>query len=201
MAVDKSRSTGSAGVVGNQFPVCELTTDTGSPATLETLFEGSLASCKSCHPALSSPDLSTVEKAAATLASTETVCGEKPYLTPGDPDMSFFLDILSSAKCGHKRMPLGGPYLSAAELKQVSDWIAAGAPSSAAESMTPDDSGDDAADGSKPDPAHDGNPDQPSEIDAGTGHSARDAGPDAAKDAGKDAGTDAGKDAGKDTGR
>jgi hypothetical protein len=62
--------------------------------------------------------------------------------------MSFFLDILKapSADCKHKRMPLGGPYLSAAELKEVSNWIAAGAPIRAAEDIAPDDRGDDATD-------------------------------------------------------
>lgn len=190
VAVDKSRSTGSAGAVGNQYPVCEPAADNGVSPTLETLFAGSLSSCKSCHPALSSPDLNTVEKASATLASKRPVCGDKPYVTPGDPDMSFFLDILKapSAECKHKRMPLGGPYLSATDLQEVSRWIAAGAPTRAAEAMTPDDRDDEATDEGGLDPADGDSGAQSSRVDAGTASSARDGGRDAGHDGGKDAG-------------
>jgi hypothetical protein len=155
--------------------------------TLETLVDTALASCSGCHPGLSEPNLSSVAEIAAAIADgKEPECGGKPYVTPGDPDNSFLLDILTRdiPSCKHERMPLNGPYLSAADLKKVSDWIAAGAPVSADDVASPAGASDDASDDSSTD-SIDETPVDKKDASA----PARDAGTaNAAKDAGKDAG-------------
>lgn len=123
------------GYPGWQFPICEAPVETdpdGKPAgvSLETLLEGPLASCATCHPKSGPPDFSSLSKLAASLATEEEECDGKPYVTPGDPEKSYLIDILSkeSPGCGHSRMPLGMPAISESQLAQVEAWIAAGAP-------------------------------------------------------------------------
>lgn len=118
--------------VGYQFPSCEPPDSSSSkPVTLDALLTGSLSSCSGCHPTLSKPDFSSLEQTRATvLESAESVCNDKPYVTPGDPQASFLYDILALDEpgCAHARMPVGGPYLSERELSAVAAWITAGAP-------------------------------------------------------------------------
>lgn len=47
---------------------------------------------------------------------------------PGQPDSSYIvLKLEGDPRIVNERMPYGGPYLSAAEIQKVRDWIAAGA--------------------------------------------------------------------------
>ena len=187
--VEKSRA---LGTVGYQYPMCSDPAGDTITITLETLVDTSLSSCSGCHPGLSPPNLSSVDDIVAAIADgKEPECGGKPYVTPGDPDNSFLLDILTKdiPSCKHERMPLNGPYLSAADLKKVSDWIAAGAPVSDDDVMSPAGASDDASDDSSADSIDETPVDK---KDAGT--PALDA---SAPNPGKDAGRDAGKDAGR----
>lgn len=82
--------------------------------------------CASCHsPGQEYPDLSS---ASASVASTvNVVSGEAaPVLevAPGDPNNSFLIQKLTDGPnlVGHQ-MPKGGPYLSQAQIEEVSSWI------------------------------------------------------------------------------
>lgn len=124
------------GTVGYQFPACPPEDMSSEPSTLETLLEGPFGTCSSCHPILSPPDFSSLDRLKTTLLdSTMDACGGKPFITPGDPSASFLYDVLAldNPGCNHTQMPAGGPYLTAAELQRVSDWITAGAPATAAD--------------------------------------------------------------------
>ena len=51
-----------------------------------------------------------------------------PRVRPGDPDGSYLvLKLEGDPRIVAERMPYGGPYLSAAQIQAVRDWIAAGA--------------------------------------------------------------------------
>jgi hypothetical protein len=47
---------------------------------------------------------------------------------PGDPSNSYLYRKVTGANITGERMPLGGPYLSDAQLKLIRDWIRRGAP-------------------------------------------------------------------------
>ncbi|MDB4974130.1 MAG: hypothetical protein JWN48_2471 [Myxococcaceae bacterium] len=142
---------GLAGQAGYQYHSCSSTPsngdgglgggDSGTPpapsvVTIEQLndpiFVG--AACSACHPGLNPAgvklDLSSVDKAYTTLVMDKAVkCNGKPYITPGDVSKSWFYDVVSldDPGCKTERMPQLMPKLSAAKLKLISDWIAAGA--------------------------------------------------------------------------
>lgn len=117
------------GLVGRQYPMCSGDLPDGEIITLGTVMDGPFAFCANCHPGLSDPDLRDVSSAAEAFASTAEVCDGKPYVTPGDPEQSFLYDVISKDDpgCGISRMPKGQK-LSADQIKLVSDWITAGAP-------------------------------------------------------------------------
>ena len=116
------------GIVGRQYPMCGGSSP-GEVITLGALLDGPLAFCANCHPSQSPPDLRDLDAASAMVTSTKAVCDGKPYVTRGNPDESFLYDVLAKDDpgCGVPRMPLGGE-LSADQIQQVYDWIAAGAP-------------------------------------------------------------------------
>ena len=125
-----------AGTVGWQFLSCSSASASTGPVSLETLLGGPLSTCSACHPIISPPSFSTIDAiTTSVLQSKDAACNDKPYVTPGDPDQSFLYDVLAlkDPGCGHTRMPQGGPYLSASELMQVSEWIKAGAPATDAD--------------------------------------------------------------------
>lgn len=204
VAVEKSRATGT---VGHQYPVCEAPAGEVVTITLTSLIEGPLASCMGCHPGLSPPNLRSVDDAAAAFApGKKPACGAKPYVTPGDPDSSYLLDILKADddECKHERMPLGGPYLSTSDLQKVADWITNGAPTVEGDAPLPSDGANDGAgadevDGEAPD-TDDPAADKPEADDETAPPQATDAG---ARDAGaRDAGArDAGRTTTQDAGR
>ena len=52
-------------------------------------------------------------------------------VAPGNPDASYLVQKLEGSAAVGARMPLGGPFLDAATIAVVRQWIAAGAPQSA----------------------------------------------------------------------
>jgi hypothetical protein len=142
---------GSAGRAGFQYQVCgdtPIDDDAGSDdggagdagaeeggapttvVTLEDLLDGVFTdnTCTSCHPTVNKGiDLSSADKAYATLVTNKAViCNGKPFVTPGDPSKSFLIDILGEENDCKDPMPPSGK-MSAAEIKQVTDWIQGGA--------------------------------------------------------------------------
>ncbi|MDB4973137.1 MAG: hypothetical protein JWN48_1478 [Myxococcaceae bacterium] len=124
-----------SGAEGYQYPSCERATSSEAEeppvVSLESLLEGALSSCSACHPILSEPDFSSIDKLRTSLLESSTViCNDKPYLTSGSPEQSFLYDVLAKADpgCGTARMPSGGPFLSDSDLRLVAKWIAAGIP-------------------------------------------------------------------------
>lgn len=91
------------------------------------------ATCIGCHPSVDdSIDFSSVDIAYAKLVDDKAAkCGSKPFVTPGKPEDSFFVDLVSLDKpCPSDskimRMPVG-PELSNAQIQLIRDWITGGA--------------------------------------------------------------------------
>lgn len=86
--------------------------------------------CVSCHIGGPNGLFMTPDKndTYANLVNVASTCGDD-YVEPGNPADSFMFQKVSLATpdCGD-RMPQGGPYLSAAYIQMLSDWISAGAP-------------------------------------------------------------------------
>jgi len=51
-----------------------------------------------------------------------------PRVKPGDPNNSYLYRKITGSGITGERMPLGGPYLSDAQISLVRDWIRRGAP-------------------------------------------------------------------------
>lgn len=91
------------------------------------------AICTNCHTGANAPRglrLDSEDNSYAFLVNQ--AADEMPDLmrvNPGNPDLSYIIKKLEGASdIVGGRMPLGGPYLSEAQIKQVRDWIANGAP-------------------------------------------------------------------------
>ncbi len=91
------------------------------------------AICTNCHTGSNAPRglrLDSEENSYAFLVSR--AADEAPELmrvNPGNPDASYIIRKLEGASgIVGGRMPLGGPYLSQAQINTVRDWIANGAP-------------------------------------------------------------------------
>ena len=132
-AIEKSAVAGRAGF---QYPSCGETGGDGGAGDVITLervqteiFERT--ACAACHPAFNSGfklDLTSVAKSYETLVlDTAVQCEGKPYVTPGDPDKSFLLDIVAEEEpaCS-QRMPQGGQ-LTSAQIALIRGWIEGGA--------------------------------------------------------------------------
>lgn len=130
---------GAPGQAGYQYPACEdipgdggVAEDGGadSVVTIETVHERIFDLCTDCHSpeGQQEPDLSTPELAyAALVENTAEQCEGKPFVTPGEPEESFFYEIVAQARPACKsRMPPGGA-LSTSQLALISEWIAGGA--------------------------------------------------------------------------
>lgn len=90
--------------------------------------------CSGCHSGVGTtlPGVQNLTSAAATHASLVGVASiEQPGLDrvkAGDPTNSYVIHKLEGAAgITGSRMPLGGPYLSQAQIDQISSWITAGA--------------------------------------------------------------------------
>ncbi|MEY4508968.1 MAG: hypothetical protein RLZZ450_1090 [Pseudomonadota bacterium] len=203
--LDKSVAT--PGTAGYQYQECE--TEPAESVTLERLFATTFGDCGGCHNgSLTPPPRFVSVDGLADDLRTGKSCSGKPFVTPGDPDESYLLDLLKGPDpaCNKQQMPVGEP-LSARGIAEVTAWIAAGAPTTANDVGEPPRPSDSASTEDDEQSA-DADAEPTNEDEQTTTHDAgpvRDAGP--VKDAGisKDAGPvkDAGvtKDAGRDAGR
>jgi mono/diheme cytochrome c family protein len=89
--------------------------------------------CSSCHNGVGTalPGALNLTSAAASykaLVGQFTV--EQPtveFVSPGNPNTSYLIQKLEGAvTITGKQMPLGGPYLTSAQILMISQWIAAG---------------------------------------------------------------------------
>lgn len=142
---EKLPKSSAAGTVGDQYRECTASQPAGGAptVTLETLFISTFADCGGCHNnALTGPPaFADVETLAASLR-TESVCGGKPFVTPGDPESSYLLDLLRAPnpRCNHQQMPAGGlDPLTARAIAGVEAWILSGAPTTAADLASSED--------------------------------------------------------------
>lgn len=130
-----------AGMAGDQYLACVQESDAG--VTLERLFKSTFSECGGCHnSSITGPpsflDVATLAKS----LRTKSACGGKPFVTPGDPEKSYLLELLRGPNpaCNHDRMPAGGlDPLSDRAIAEVATWIANGAPTTAADLSAPDD--------------------------------------------------------------
>jgi cytochrome c553 len=129
------------GAAGDQYPACT------SQVTLETLFKSTFSECGGCHngTAIAPPPVFLSLDALAESLRTTSDCGGKSFVSPGEPEESYLLDLLKAPNpdCKHDRMPKGGDPMSDRAIKEVSDWIAAGAPTTAADLSELKEDGDD----------------------------------------------------------
>jgi cytochrome c553 len=136
-----------AGTVGDQYHVCQSSqTSSSMPmTTLETLYKSTLADCGGCHNnALTGPPAFADVPTLAASLRTASACGGKPFVTPGDPQNSYLLDLLKgpNPKCKHQQMPAGGlGPLTPRAIAGVEAWIASGAPTTAADLLHGADAG------------------------------------------------------------
>ncbi len=112
-------------------PTEEPETNGVTLAQLQTNIFGAI--CSRCHTGATAPRglrLDSEDNSYAFLVNR--AADEVPSLmrvNPGKPDESYIIRKLEgAADIVGSRMPLGGPYLSQAEIDQVRDWIANGAP-------------------------------------------------------------------------
>jgi mono/diheme cytochrome c family protein len=89
--------------------------------------------CSTCHNGVGTalPGVMNLTTAAATYkALVGQFTLEQPAVlrvSPGNPNTSYVIQKLQGAvTISGKQMPLGGPYLSTAQILQISQWIAAG---------------------------------------------------------------------------
>jgi mono/diheme cytochrome c family protein len=89
--------------------------------------------CSSCHNGVGTAlpgalNLTTAAASYKALVGQLTV--EQPtveFVSPGNPTTSYVIQkLLGAVTISGKQMPLGGPYLSTAQITQISQWIAAG---------------------------------------------------------------------------
>jgi hypothetical protein len=130
---------GVPGTAGYQYLACEdapIGDGGAGDITLDTVFTRVFDGdgfCTGCHPSVADEyplDLSDLDKAYETLLDDGERCNGKPYVTPGDPDKSFLIDVLtlSNPGCDISRMPDGfDEPLADEEIQLVRDWIEQGA--------------------------------------------------------------------------
>jgi mono/diheme cytochrome c family protein len=96
-------------------------------ANVQPLFD---THCVRCHGA-SGPSamLSLVRGSSYTeLVGVSASCGGRSLVQASSPGTSYLIDkLMGTSLCGGARMPRGGPYLSAAEIDVIRQWIATGA--------------------------------------------------------------------------
>jgi uncharacterized protein (TIGR03118 family) len=128
-------ATDADGNVGTSPAVAVTVSNGAAPATLTQLQAEIFGPiCSGCHNGVgtSLPGVQNLTSAAATFKSFVGVPSlEQPAVDrvkSGDPDASYVvLKLEGASSISGSRMPLGGPYLSAAQIAQVESWISAGA--------------------------------------------------------------------------
>ena len=87
--------------------------------------------CSACHAAAGAPQGLRLDAANSYAMLVGVPSVEVPgvlRVAPGSPDASYLVHKLEGSAAVGARMPLGGPYLDAATIAAVRQWIAAGAP-------------------------------------------------------------------------
>lgn len=119
----------------------ELPTDPGSgggdpidpTATFTRVKAEVLPTCAAvgCHGTIAPQDNLVLAPAVAYANTVGVASVENPSLhriAPNDPANSYLYRKITGTGITGERMPLGGPYLSDAQIKLVRDWIRRGAP-------------------------------------------------------------------------
>jgi uncharacterized protein (TIGR03118 family) len=122
-----------AGNVTTSTAIMVTVTSTTAPtlAQLQTSIFG--PRCSGCHNGSGGalPGSMNLSSASATRTALVGVASvEQPSLmrvNPGNANDSYVIRKLEGTQSAGERMPLGGPYLDAATIQQVRDWIQAGA--------------------------------------------------------------------------
>ena len=87
--------------------------------------------CTACHAGAGAPQGLRLDAANSYAMLVGVPSVEVPgvlRVAPGRPDASYLVHKLEGNAAVGARMPLGGPYLDAATIAAVRQWIAAGAP-------------------------------------------------------------------------
>lgn len=124
-----------AGNVGASAGV-EVTVQNGSPVTLTQLQNEVFGpKCSGCHTGPTSNslpggmDLSSAAASYAALVNVNAIQSALDRVEPGSPDNSYLVRKLDGGPgISGSRMPQGGPYLDAATMADIRQWITDGAP-------------------------------------------------------------------------
>lgn len=84
-----------------------------------------------CHAVLGTQEnlVLTPERSYSEIVGRPSVqMSSLPRVQPGSPDMSYLYRKITGAGITGDRMPQGGPFLNAAQIQLVRDWIRRGAP-------------------------------------------------------------------------
>ena len=105
-------------------------------ATLDSIQENVFSAvCTNCHVGAGAPQGLRLEEGMSHAMLVNVPSSEVPSLLrvdPGNPDDSYLVRKLEGSASVGARMPLGGPFLSDDEIAAIRQWIADGAPESAA---------------------------------------------------------------------
>lgn len=121
------------GLDSNGRPISE---GGGGSGTLQPTFESIQANvftpmCTGCHAGAAAPAGLRLDAASSYALLVGVASAEVPSLQrvdAGHPDDSYLVRKLEGSATVGARMPLGGPYLDAATIAVIRQWIAAGAP-------------------------------------------------------------------------
>jgi uncharacterized protein (TIGR03118 family) len=135
----KAIATDVNGNVGTS-PTVTITVSNVAAATTLTQLQASYFTpiCSSCHNGIASttradglPGIQNLTSAANSYAALVNVAslevGSLKRVSPGDATNSYIIQKLEGTAAGGARMPLGGPYLTPAQIDQFKSWINAGA--------------------------------------------------------------------------
>ena len=86
--------------------------------------------CTGCHSGAAAPVGLRLDAGNSYALLVSMASGESPSLlrvNPGKPDDSYLIQKLEGRAAVGARMPLGGPFLDAATIAVIRDWVAHGA--------------------------------------------------------------------------
>jgi hypothetical protein len=120
------------GLDANGRPIGEGGGDAPLAPTLASLQQNVFTPvCTGCHAGAAAPQGLRLDAANSYAMLVGVPSVEVPGLlrvAPGNPDASYLVQKLEGRAAVGARMPLGGPFLDAATIAVVRQWIAAGAP-------------------------------------------------------------------------
>jgi hypothetical protein len=116
------------------FPLDGATSPDGEPVSFSQDVLPKLMICANfeCHGGLAGNlDLNSGHQYTSLVGKRAGECGDgRLYVDPGHSDRSYFIDKLrgSICHCAGDRMPLGGPFLTDADIAMLITWVDEGAP-------------------------------------------------------------------------